>query len=258
MGANLSTQLNENINKTIVDQSTKVLTSTAGYSTSNLNVSQIQEIDMSGATIKNCDLNFKQDMKIYNRVYSSLSDTSSQDIQNKMNNTLKSVLKATTEQTIKDLVLFNANLSSVTNRSNNYNYSDMSTKISKELVATFNSAVVGSQNQKLTMKGVTIDCSDKGAVFVLQTVDISNIAQNVVKSESVTDAVNDYIQNITSDLTAKTEMKILGLDIFAFIGMIVTIVVIILIGGIVGKVGVSKGWFKKKKPTTRNSTTKKT
>lgn len=255
MGANISNQLNSSINEAIVDQSTKVLGSVAQYSTSVLEASQNQEFNFDGATFKNCDLTFIQNMTITSKVYSTLDATAQADLTSLIDKTLKNDLTAKVDQTMKDLALAESNVSKIKNYMNNYNYTDMSKQISQTLISNFNSSVVASQNQKFSFKGVTIDCSETGNVLFSQNINIDNTVTNSVKSLQNNKTLSDYKEDISNIALADTKQFIDGINpadiLIAFAVIIVVCALIFFIwkGTIPNPFTKLKQLFSKKKKT---------
>lgn len=254
MGANISNEVNTSITQNLVDQSTKILNETAQYTTNTVTASQIIDASFNNATIKNCDLDFKQDMKVVNKVYSKLDAAAQADLTNKLQNTIKNSLQATVEQKAKDLVFGLTNVSDINNFTSTYNYSDMSSKLSNSIISSFNSSIDASQSQKLNFDNANIDCSDKGRIYVLQNVDLDNVIENAVDSVQNTEVANDYKAEVTNLVVAASKQTLEGINpmFFLFFLLIIPIGIIFVVWKVYkglwrNPFTVIKGWFSKNK-----------
>lgn len=259
MGANISSQMTSVVNETITDQSTNIMNSTSVSTSNVLDNNQKMNVDLKvGGTVKNCSLNFLQDMKIVNKVYTKIDSQQQQDIQKKLQEDLDNKLKSTLEQSIKDIPVGSVNMSKTNTVIQNSSIHDLSNTFVNSLVNNVNNAIDNSQDQVIRINiGGDLDCSKQGNLLVAQNIDIDNIIENTLKDSKVSQAVNDYVKKVENDLELSTIQKIVGFNPLQFIttfaitgviGLIViaTAITLITYFSIKGKINNVKSIFSRK------------
>ena len=113
MGTNVSKNVTETINETLVDQSKKVMNSTGIIVNSDLTASQMRNLNYKNVEFKNCSGNFSQNMKIRNETATTITDSKEQDLANKLDQNLSANITNKVEQKIKDINIGATNISSV-------------------------------------------------------------------------------------------------------------------------------------------------
>jgi len=233
MGANVSSQTTEVINKTITDQSSEIMNSTEMSTRSELTADQKMNVDFRvGGTIKNCDLNFIQDLKIVNKIYSKIDSQMQQELVKKIEEKLDNEAKNEVMQDISGLNLGAANISETNNYIENYSFHDLSTLVVNTLANHVNNAIDANQDQVIRVNiAGDFDCSagDAKGLIVAQNIDIENIIENTLKDKKVTKAINDFSKEVQNKATNKTTQTITGIDPFAIFGMIAGICLVIAI-----------------------------
>lgn len=252
MGANVSSTVSSTINKTITDQSKKIFSSTDMYTTSNLSASQKQDLDLTFGTIKNCGIDISQNINIKNKIYSKIDSNKQLDILNKIQEALDNTAKQELENKISGLPIGTANVSNAQTYIENYNFHDLSTVVTNVLSNNVNSAISASQDQKIKLNVGNIDCASaslNNKIYIAQNIDIDNLIENTIKDEQVQKAVNDVAVDVTNSTETTVSNKIAGLDPFAWIGIAVAIIAVVVLVGLGLFFGFKKklnitNWFK--------------
>ena len=250
MGTNVSKQATTLINETITDQSTKIMNKSEMYTESDAKAGQDMDVMIDVGDSINCNWSFIQDMKVKNRVYSKIDEKKQADITRELTIKMKNEIQNKVDQELKDLNLFQTNISDIENYTRNYDYHDLSLRVSNALAVRVNSAINANQSQKLSLKFGKIDCSkdDVEGVTVAQNIDIDNIVENVVSSKHVVNAVTEFAKDLDSLVVNETKQKATGINpmMFLLFLLIILIIIIMVILGIKGIIPSPSKWFSKK------------
>ena len=250
MGTNVSKQATTLINETITDQSTKIMNKSEMYTESDAKAVQDMDVMIDVGDSINCNWSFIQDMKVKNRVYSKIDEKKQADITRELTIKMKNEIQNKVDQELKDLNLFQTNISDIENYTRNYDYHDLSLRVSNALAVRVNSAINANQSQKLSLKFGKIDCSkdDVEGVTVAQNIDIDNIVENVVSSKHVVNAVTEFAKDLDSLVVNETKQKATGINpmMFLLFLLIIPIIIIMVILGIKGIIPSPSKWFSKK------------
>lgn len=250
MGTNVSKQATTLINETITDQSTKIMNKSEMYTESDAKAVQDMDVMIDVGDSINCNWSFIQDMKVKNRVYSKIDEKKQADITRELTIKMKNEIQNKVDQELKDLNLFQTNISDIENYTRNYDYHDLSLRVSNALAVRVNSAINANQSQKLSLKFGKIDCSkdDVEGVTVAQNIDIDNIVENVVSSKHVVNAVTEFAKDLDSLVVNETKQKATGINpmMFLLFLLIILIIIIMVILGIKGIIPSPSKWFSKK------------
>ncbi len=250
MGTNVSKQATTLINETITDQSTKIMNKSDMYTESDAKAVQDMDVTLDVGESINCNWSFIQNMKVKNRVYSKIDEKKQMDIVRDLTLKMKSEIQNKVDQELKDLNLFQTNISDIENYTRNYDYHDLSLRVANSLAVRVNSAINANQSQKLSLKFGKIDCSkdDVEGLTVAQNIDIENIVENVVSSEHVVNAVTEFAKDLDSLVVNETKQKATGINpmMFLLFLLIIPIIIIMVILGIKGIIPSPSKWFSKK------------
>lgn len=231
MGANVSKTTTEIVNETITDQSSQIMNSTEMSTRSTLDANQKMDVDFRvGGSIKNCDLNFIQELTIVNKVYSKIDAEAQQMMIKEIEQKLKNEATDKIEQEIKNLPIGVVNKSEANKFVRNYDFHDLSTLVVNTLKNNVNNAIDANQDQQIRVNiAGDFDCSsgDAKGLIVSQNIDMENIIENTLKDKKITETVNDFSKEVENVAKTEVSQKIAGLDPFAFIGMIFGILIVI-------------------------------
>lgn len=245
MGTNVSKQSTTVINETITDQSTRIMNKTDMYTESNVMSSQDMDVTVEVGESIGCNWDFIQNMKVKSRVYSKIDEKKQAEITKELTSKLKNEIQNKVDQELKDLNLFQTNVSDIENYTKNYDYHDLSLRVSNALAVRVNSAINANQNQKVSLKFGKIDCTkgEQTGVKIAQNIDVENIVENVVSSEHVSNAVNDFSKDVDSLVVNETKQKATGINPMMFLLFLLIIPMVIVIGVLMFK-GIMPGWPK--------------
>jgi hypothetical protein len=260
MGTNVSKEVTNIVNQTITDQSTEVINSTVLNRQINLNASQDLDFDLKvGGSIRNCNLQFKQDMKITSDIYDSIDSNTELDLSRKIEETLDNTAKTNVTQAVSGVNFGSTNISTVNKNISNYSFHDLSTTVSNRISSNINNAIDASQKQKIKVDiGGDYICEpgSDGGVDIGQNVDIAVIIDSTLKEEKVAKMVNDFVLTATNTSETITDQLAKGIDPFAIFGIILGILFLgLVIFGCVYYFGTKKikgaimGVFRKKPKT---------
>jgi len=178
MGAQTSTNVNENVKKAITDMSTEALSEVLTSNTNFVQASQIQEVVYSGKIT--CDVTIEQNATVENTVYNEMTDEESNDFQQILENKLSDSFENLTQQQQEDLVLFQANVSVNVNKTRQETFNDLSTLISSTTQNVLNNQIRVNQQQKVTFIDAEVLCEN--GFLIGQNVSIKNVVENVMNS----------------------------------------------------------------------------
>ncbi len=220
------------------------------YTESDAKAVQDMDVTLDVGESINCNWSFIQNMKVKNRVYSKIDEKKQMDIVRDLTLKMKSEIQNKVDQELKDLNLFQTNISDIENYTRNYDYHDLSLRVANSLAVRVNSAINANQSQKLSLKFGKIDCSkdDVEGLTVAQNIDIENIVENVVSSEHVVNAVTEFAKDLDSLVVNETKQKATGINpmMFLLFLLIIPIIIIMVILGIKGIIPSPSKWFSKK------------
>ena len=231
MGTNISKQTTEIINKTITDQSTEIMNSTEMSTRSELTADQKMDVDFRvGGTIRNCDLNFIQNLNIVNKVFSKIDSEMQQQMIKKIEEKLDNEAKSKVLQDISGISLGSTNISNTRTYVENYSFHDLSTLVVNTLANHVNNAIDANQDQQIRVNiAGDFDCSsgDAKGLIVSQNIDIENIIENTLKDKKVTEAINDFSKEVENVAETETSQTITGIDPLALAMLIIFIPIIL-------------------------------
>ena len=246
MGSNVSKTTTELANKVITDQSTSIMRSTQMYTDQNLTAEQIMDVNLViKGSVRNCSLQFKQNMKVENRVYSSIDESEQLDLIKTVKKNLDSTLKSETKQKLKALNIGQVNYQRTSTMVDNYSFDDLSTAIVSTLSNEVNSAVRASQNMPIVIvvEGDFICDKNNNQQLFTQNLDMTSIVENTVKSERVQNLVNDFVAEVKTVSESKSGQVAEGIDPFVIImiiGIIIGVVLLIAGGIVLAKKNINK------------------
>lgn len=224
MGTNVSKQESDVFRKTVTDMSLDALKENIVSDTKTTVINQLlKNANFKGATI-NCDMNFSQDAVLKQTKYSKITDDQEQsfkqDLENRMNDTFNNI----TEQTLKDLNLFQTNVSDVKQKLSTVNVSDLSTKIVNKTTADINESIEVNQTfDTLNYEGAIINPapgSTQCNLNISQNADVTSITDNVVNNVLKTDNIAQVSNDLVGSMLAGTGQIGEGTDIAEVISSI--------------------------------------
>lgn len=224
-GVNSSAQINKAINESIFDMSSDILNETLSATTSTITGSQIQNIQIKGSSV-NCDLKIAQDATVVNKVYHKMDDEKRREFETTLDNELKTNFMNKLEQKNDGINFLQGNMSYVRNEIENYNFTDMSQKISNIIQNEVNSEIQFNQEQGIFIIDSNLCESNGGKVEFTQNLNIDSIVENVLESEDVIEDVKTIENLITNDVTNETIQTNAGLfgGIFGAIFLVAIII----------------------------------
>jgi len=236
MGTNVSKQTTTLINETITDQSTKIMNRTDMYTDADVTARQEYTININAGKSIGCPTEIKQGMVIKNRVYSKISEVKQQEITRELTSKLKNEIQNKVKQKLEDLNIFQTNISDIETYTRNYDYHDLSLRVSNALSVSVNSAIDASQKETINLNYGDMDCTQGGGIFLSQNMDIESIVENVVDSEQVTEAVTKFAKDMDSLIINETDQSSKGFNpmMFLLFLLLIPIIIIMVILGIKG------------------------
>lgn len=248
MGTNVSKQATTMINETITDQSTRIMNRTDMYTESDVRASQEMTVNITMGNSIGCPTEINQNMVVKNRVYSKISEKKQQEITRELTTKLKNEIQNKVNQELKDLNLFQTNVSDIENYTRNFDYHDLSLRVSNALAVSVNSAIDASQKATINLNYGDQDCTQGGGIFLSQNIDIESIVENVVDSEQVSAAVTKFVKEVDSLVVNETTQKATGINpmMFLLFLLIIPIIIIMVILGIKGIIPNPVTWFSRR------------
>lgn len=248
MGANTSKTVNEVVNESVTDMSTRIMDNKQMYTDVRLNASQTQDVTIKSNAA--CPITITQDMSLVNRVYSSID----QEMQNKLANDYIGKLKSTVENKVKQkneqLNLGQFNTTIIDNYTRNYDFADMSIKMVNSLANAVNSQIIANQNQKVSLEIGGIE-NNEGTpncrIAIGQNLDIDSAIENVLESEQIQDIKNKVTKDLEAETVNEVSQTNVGINplMFLLFLLIIPIGILVVLGLVVkGIIPSPSMWFK--------------
>lgn len=247
--SNTSDATSKTINESVRTAMESVISNNLVYTTSTVNVMQIQTAIFKNVTIP-CNVELSQDATVQNKIYQPMTASKKQDLETELNNDLQSLVTKDSDQTSSG-ALGKGNSSNTTNGITSNDISNLSLTIANTTQSVVNNAITVSQEQNLTFIDSSL-CYPGGTLSGVQNINTSNLVDNIFNSTEVTDAVNTMNNKLASDTAVSEEQTKKGLDIGGKLGIIIAVIVVIAI--IVGGIVAYKKYGKSSSTTTTTAT----
>lgn len=226
-----SSNTNKALTNTINQSLTDIMNSTMVSTRSNINSSQLQDVDLTFDGPVNCNFDFSQNINVISKIYSKVDAVKEQQIKAKLSEDITNDLQSILEQAISGIG-FGGNIQDTEQYISNDSVTQISSIVSNSLKNNINNAVNSDQQQKLKITfRDQFNCDDFFAVS--QNIDVSSVIDNTLKDKNVTSVIQDISKKVGNKVSTEVTQDLKGLDFATMIALIV-IGLIVVIGGVVG------------------------
>jgi len=252
-GTNISKQVTELFQETLVDISTSVINSNITYTTNVVDANQIQNMPVTG-NIVGGTLTIGQDVNVENRVYQPVSVERKNQIYNDIMSQVMTVLQSTLEQANEKLNLLQQNVAIYEDNIRSTNYVNFATTVANTTQSVVNNTIRVNQelNRPVTYNEI------EGDLDIVQNINIENVIENIVNSKEVTDARNEVVAQLDTGITRDTTMQNIGVSLGIFFAILIMIVILpLVIWGIYRAIKSKSGGGGATKSNSNTTTTSK-
>lgn len=250
MGANVSKVDNDMLNRTVTRTAINVLNENNMVTNNRITNTQDMEFNIHvGGSMTKCEHNYQQNMIIENKVYSKMDAKATNDLETELKNTFKETIKNDVELKNKGINIGQVNISEVDNKTVNETITDLSKNIATKLSSEVNNAIDNSQKMKNTLWiGGDLDCSETGGILATQNINLQNVVENTMKSDTVTKVLDRITVETSSskDTTVKATnegISLLGLLLAIFLPIIILGIIVFIVKKMLGVSFFTALWY---------------